>query len=229
MTRRRGKGKRTALILGCLLVLALGVSSASVLLRRSAAVSDQPQWTDWDGTVVFLGDSITDFCDLGHYYPGLNAVNEGISGQTTGEILDRMERSVYAREPDAVVVLAGINDLFLGYGRDQVLQNLLAIVQGIRQRLPGSAVLVQSLYPVGPDRDPAGTVTADVKAINGQLEQLAGQYGYRYVDLFGALSTEDGFLDMAYSDDELHPNDAGYRAVQPGLTRALNRVIAEQG
>ena len=226
MTGRSGKGKRTALALGCLLVLALGVCSASVLLRRQAAVSDQPQWADWDGTVVFLGDSITEFWDLDHYYPGLHAVNEGISGQTTGQILKRMERSVYDQEPDVVVLLAGINDLFLGYDQTHVLDNLLAIVQGIHQRLPETAVLVQSLYPLGPDLDPAGTVTAAVQTVNGQLEQLAEQYDYRYVDVYGALSTEDGFLDMAYSEDELHPNDAGYQAVRPVLTAALEAVTA---
>lgn len=229
MTGRGEKGKRLALVLGCLLMLALGVCSASVLLRRGDAVSDEPQWTDWDGTVVFLGDSITDFCDLGRYYPGLHAFNEGISGETTGQILGRMERSVYEREPDVVVLLAGINDLFFGYDQTQVQENLLAIVQGIHQRLPDTVVLVQSLYPVGPDLDPAGTITRRIQAVNDGLEQSAGQYGYRYVDVFGALTAEDGYLDPAYSDDELHPNDAGYRAVRPVLTRALNRVAADLG
>lgn len=225
MSGRRGKGKRAALALGCLLVLGLAVSSASVLLRRQPPVSYRPQWEEWDGTAVFLGDSITDFCDLRLYYPGLNAVNEGISGQTTWDILERMESSVYAREPELVVVLAGVNDLFLGYGEQDVVNDLCAIAGGIHQRLPETAVLVQSVYPVGEGLDMDRTLTGSIQTVNARLEQLAEQYGFRYVDVYTALRTEEGWLDPAYADDGLHPNDAGYRAAQPVLTQALDQAI----
>ena len=40
------------------------------------------------GGVVFVGDSITDFCNLDAYYPKFNAVNRGISGDTMKEFVD---------------------------------------------------------------------------------------------------------------------------------------------
>ena len=59
--------------------------------------------TEKVGPVVFLGDSITDYCDLEKFYPGLNCVNRGISGNTTKDILDRMKVSVFDASPSMVV------------------------------------------------------------------------------------------------------------------------------
>ena len=69
---------------------------------------------------VFLGDSITDFCDPDTYYPGLNAVNRGIAGDMTVGVLRRMEASVFALEPRLVVLLIGVNDLSRGYSPETV-------------------------------------------------------------------------------------------------------------
>jgi lysophospholipase L1-like esterase len=64
--------------------------------------------------VVFLGDSITDFWSrpqFGGFFPGKPYVNRGISGQTTPQMLLRMRQDVIALRPEAVVVLAGTNDI----------------------------------------------------------------------------------------------------------------------
>ena len=70
--------------------------------------------------IVFLGDSITDFCDLDTYYPGLNAVNRGIAGDMTVGVLRRMEASVFALEPRLVVLLIGVNDLSRGCSAEDI-------------------------------------------------------------------------------------------------------------
>ena len=61
--------------------------------------------------VVFFGDSITDFWRLNEYFPEKDYLNRGIAGQTTGEMLQRMQADVVALRPQAVLILAGTNDL----------------------------------------------------------------------------------------------------------------------
>src|SRR6202042_3682931 len=61
--------------------------------------------------VVFLGDSITDFWRLNEYFPDRDFVNRGISGQITSQMLGRMKADVLDLHPEAVVILAGTNDL----------------------------------------------------------------------------------------------------------------------
>src|SRR5215471_4908376 len=63
------------------------------------------------GRVVFLGDSITDGWKLGQYFPGKPYVNRGISGQTTPQMLVRMFPDVINLQPEALIILAGTNDI----------------------------------------------------------------------------------------------------------------------
>ena len=226
-----GKKQRTGLVL-CSLLAAAGVLwGASALLQPGHSglkrmLYGDPKWEQWGGRVVFLGDSITEFCDLGAYYPGLNAVNSGISGDTTSGILERMDSSVYAYEPQVVVLLAGINDLLSGTDEAAVIQNLFAIVAGIHEHLPACRVIVQSVYPVHPWY---GAEAAErIRTVDRALQTGAEERQYTYLDLFSVLKAADSDgLDERYSDDGLHPNDAGYRAVQPVLAEALKDVIGE--
>lgn len=176
------------------------------------------------GEVVFLGDSITEYCDLAVYYPDLEAVNEGIAGDTTGGMLGRLEQ-VYAAGPSFVVVHGGINDLLSGYSADQIVDNLRAIVQNIRERLPDARIVLQSLYPIAEGEDLY--FTGQIRAINARLEQLAGETSCRYADVFSALQTADGRLDSRYSDDGLHPNAAGYEAACPVVREALDKAAGD--
>ena len=60
--------------------------------------------------VAFLGDSLTDLCDVKKYYQPYNVVNRGIGGDTTDGLLNRLDVSAYAFQPKVVVVLIGINN-----------------------------------------------------------------------------------------------------------------------
>ena len=226
---KRGKSRRWPVLaaLGAVILLAVAVfwlrepkgRDLGTVLFGAATLAD------WDGTAVFLGDSITDLCDLDVYYPGLNAVNSGISGDTTDGMLDRLEDWVFAYEPDIVVVEGGINDLFLGVEEDRIVENLLAIAAAVHERAPDAAVIVQSIYPVADS--PEGYLNSAVRRINARLEDMAAQCGYRFADVYQALRTEEGALTERYSWDGLHPNDAGYRAAAPVLTAALEEITGK--
>ena len=81
------------------------------------------------GGVVFVGDSITDFCNLDTYYPGLEAVNRGISGDTIEGILGRMEESIFELNPSLVVLLGGANNFAEGY--DDVEKHIVSTYRSI--------------------------------------------------------------------------------------------------
>jgi hypothetical protein len=66
-----------------------------------------------DGRAVFFGDSITYAWTLngGKFFPGKPYINRGISGQTTPQMLVRFRQDGVDLQPDAVVILAGTNDI----------------------------------------------------------------------------------------------------------------------
>jgi lysophospholipase L1-like esterase len=75
-------------------------------------------------TVVCFGDSIT-YGQIGASYlsvlrerlpPEIRLVNAGVNGDTTLNMLHRVERDVAPHHPDLVIVLAGLNDIGSAYG-----------------------------------------------------------------------------------------------------------------
>jgi lysophospholipase L1-like esterase len=78
-------------------------------------------------TLVCFGDSLTEGA-IGAAYvevlreqlPGVRVVNAGINGDTTLNLLRRVERDVAPHRPDLVVVLVGLNDVGTAYGEPAI-------------------------------------------------------------------------------------------------------------
>ena len=189
--------------------------------------------------VVFFGDSITDNwskAGYGGFFPGRPYVNRGIGGQTTSQMLLRFRPDVVALQPDAVVILAGTNDIAGNSGPvtlDVVQQNIATMAELAKQH--GIRVVLASLLPVSDDkRDPAGQPLvrtkdrppAALRALNAWLAEHARRNGYVYLDYFTAVADGAGVLKPDLNDDGLHPNAAGYAVMAPLAEKAVDRALA---
>jgi lysophospholipase L1-like esterase len=63
------------------------------------------------GRVGFMCDSVTENWKLKQYFPGKPYINRGILGQNTAQILGRMFEDVINLKPEAMILLAGTNDI----------------------------------------------------------------------------------------------------------------------
>src|SRR2546425_10631736 len=61
--------------------------------------------------VVFMGDSITDLWRLEEYFPGKPYVNRGIGGQTTPQMLVRMDSHLIDPKPAVMGMFGGTNHI----------------------------------------------------------------------------------------------------------------------
>ena len=168
-------------------------------------------------TVVFIGDSLTQGGDWEGWFPDLNAINLGIGGNTTDDVLGRLE-SVVALDPDEIVLLIGTNDLGMRRNVESLVRNIQSILVDLRRELPGSRMLVQSIMPRGRE-------FADrIREANIHLRQFSATVHAQFLDLWPVMALEDGELNPAYSGDRLHLNDAGYEAWLSELRPALVRL-----
>ena len=71
---------------------------------------------------VMLGDSITEGGLWSEFFPDVKIANRGVWGDTTGDILSRMD-SVYLLKPKKVFIMAGFNDLNQYHNIDDILSN----------------------------------------------------------------------------------------------------------
>jgi acyl-CoA thioesterase-1 len=118
-----------------------------------SALPPRPERT----SVVFLGDSLTAGYGLapGLSYPSLiqafwgrvavpyTVINEGVSGDTTADVLARMDSS---RAPAAELTLLeiGANDAFQGVPTETIRSNMKAIIERIRDG--GSRVALCAMF-----------------------------------------------------------------------------------
>ena len=184
------------------------------------------------GGVVFVGDSITDFCNLDVYYHGLKAVNRGISGDTVEGVRGRLEESVFGLAPSLVVIHCGANNFAEGYDDVEtfIIDAYRSILSQIKARLPQTKVLVQSVYPVSDvsfhNRYKFGH--GHIESINEKLKALTDSLGYDYADVYSVITSGNEEFDGRYTDDGLHPNKEGYKVISQYLKPIIYDMLGKQ-
>jgi lysophospholipase L1-like esterase len=188
-----------------------------------------------DARVVFMGDSITDGWQqprYGGFFPGKPYVDRGISGQTTPQMLIRFKPDVVALKPKVVVILAGTNDIAGNTGStldEEIEQNLasmseLAHANGIRVVLASITPVSEYHVREGGTPQTSARPMARIKAINEWLKAYAASHGDVYLDYFSAMTDAKGLLRAELSEDDLHPNAAGYAIMGPLAEAAIQRA-----
>ncbi len=201
------------------------------LNRYAEADSKLPAPRPENPRVVFLGDSITDFWRLNEYFGDRDFVNRGISGQITGQMLARMIADVVNLRPQAVLILAGTNDLARGVPL-LAIENNLTMIADLADHYK-IKVIFASVTPVSDyhkDVDPNNARTKDrspslIHSLNGWIKSICGDRGYTYLDYFDAMVDNTGMMQADLADDGLHPNSAGYRVMAPLALDAINKTV----
>jgi lysophospholipase L1-like esterase len=186
--------------------------------------------------VVFMGDSITDFWvqpRFGAFFPGKPYVGRGISGQTTPQMLLRFRPDVVALGPKVVVILAGTNDISSNTGpmTDEMIEGNLASMAELARahgiRVVFSSILPTSQYHVRPGDMPQTTrrPLARITAVNAWMKDYAAKNGDVYLDYFSAMKDGAGLLRAELSEDDLHPNTAGYAIMAPLAEAAIKAAL----
>jgi len=160
--------------------------------------------------IVFIGDSLTEWFNFAKYLPHLEIVNEGIAGDTTYGLLERLE-DVLEIKAGKVFLMIGINDVFNGFPKEDILENIELIIEQIQTYANGSQLVVQSLLPVNESMlGSAGTMNRLIAGINDELKDHCRARGVAFLDLYPSF-LENGELARKYTTDGGHLSAAGYR------------------
>jgi len=157
--------------------------------------------------VVFLGDSITEGGLWNELFPGVNVVNRGIGGNTTGEVLSRIDQ-VFKLKPEKLFLMIGVNDLNRQLGPNVAKSNYIKIFDLIDKNIPGTEIYIQSVLPVNDDWKRIDNT--HIPTLNVELKNHAIQRGYTYIDLHSVFSDSNGRLLRNLSNDGIHLLGSGY-------------------
>jgi len=188
--------------------------------------------------VVMFGDS-----RIAMWYPephisGCQWVNRGVGGQTTAQLLQRLDRDVIALHPDLVLVEMGVNNLkTIGVFPDQegeIVKSCNRDTDLILQRLSDHNIPVAMLtiFPAGSVPFTRRSVWSDrtrdaIVAYNQRLATLK-MPGLSVIDCDPSLSV-GGRMNPRYASETLHVNEAGYVALDRLIEPTLNRLLGPPG
>jgi len=180
--------------------------------------------------VVFMGNSITELwqtLDSG-FFAGRSYINRGVSGQTTPQMLVRFRQDVIDLHPSVVVLLGGINDIAENTGPttlEAILGNITSMAELARAN--GITVVLCSVLPASDFKWHHGLEPGPkIAALNAMIRQYADANHLVFVDYYPAMVDGRGGLKAELTADGVHPNLAGYRAMEPIARTGIEAALA---
>ena len=159
--------------------------------------------------VLFIGDSLTEWFELDRFFPDLHIINEGIAGDTTYGVLERLD-SINDIRADKIFLMIGINDVFNGFQKDDIIENQELIIEQILTHINGTEFIVQSLLPVNESMlGSPGYLNKLISYINKELKAHCEARKLTYLDLYPAFLEGDE-MKREYTTDGGHLSPAGY-------------------
>ena len=121
--------------------------------------------------------------------------------------------------------------LYFGY-RDLKWTNTpelyVQLIQILQQYTPNSDITILGASYVYPGKGEEPFTSANIKALNGKMQNYANAFGWGYINLGDLLANQDGDLHPTYCSDELmHITSEGYDIWHKALTGyAISRMSA---
>jgi lysophospholipase L1-like esterase len=158
---------------------------------------------------------------LMHREPSWHVVNQGVNGERSDQILARFDRDVLAHAPAAVVIIAGVNDVYQGRPVSHVVEQLRTMYD--RAKAEGIPVVAGTIVPYN-------TATPEQNArmheINAWIRTVAeADPAIAFVDTRAAAAAPDNIDRLLESPDELHPSPGGYRRMADAIHPVLRGVL----
>lgn len=160
--------------------------------------------------LLFIGDSLTEWFNFGKHLPGVKVINEGIAGDTSYGLLERLE-GIMDTPVEKIFLMIGINDVFNGFPKEDIVENLELIIEQLQTHINGTELVVQSLLPVNESLlGNASGLNKKISYINQELKEHCSLRKLTFLDIF-PFFLSGGEMDPAYTTDGGHLSEAGYR------------------
>ncbi|UGQ44564.1 GDSL-type esterase/lipase family protein [Massilia endophytica] len=183
--------------------------------------------------LIFVGDSITEGWEKSgapvwqRYYAKYNAVGLGFSGDTTENVLWRLQHGeVDGIAPRVAVLMIGTNNA--GHREDEpeaTAAGVKAIIEDLRRRLPQTKILLLAIFPR--EEQPS----AFLRRLNERVNAIIGGYAddrhVFFANINSSLLNADGTLSREIMPDMLHPQEKGYEIWARSMEPVLQKLLSE--
>ncbi|WP_216856449.1 GDSL-type esterase/lipase family protein, partial [Acidisphaera sp. S103] len=173
-----------------------------------------PLWSafaDNNTSINFVGDQNDGPATL------LDTANAGYGGLTTSQIAVRLPGLLESQNPNAILLMAGTNDIFGNVSASTIAANILSMLETVNNFNPLIHVYVATLTPM------VNSYSADVAPVNSAITSMVAQAQVSGLNVslvsMGNVTTAD------ISSDGTHPNATGYAQMAQNWYSA---ILAQQ-
>jgi lysophospholipase L1-like esterase len=195
--------------------------------------------------LYFVGDSITRRWRATDYprfvenwnknFLGWNAANYGWGGDTTQNILWRLQNGEFEGiQPRVIVLMAGTNNLGNRPASDakvvDTTRGIKALLDTLHAKAPKATIILMGILPRNDNPNPTA-VMPSINKINNNIAKFADRKTIRYLNINDKLADKNGKLFEGMTEDRLHLSAKGYQvwadALKPLLTELLGPPAKE--
>lgn len=194
-------------------------------------------------TIVCHGDSLTQGADLNPNYTwpvlvenrvGIEIINSGIGGDTSGGLLGRFYHDVVRHNPDVVLVMGGTNDLWWDLDVNIILANIFAMTcQAEYHNMAPVVGLPLPLYMENIRQQkmmaPIGGWENCIQKLERLIDALsfsARESDIAVLDFYHLFLDDTGEVQENYFlEDGLHPNKEGHMVMADAAARFLQSTF----
>lgn len=158
-----------------------------------------------NGSIVFLGNSLTENFPVQEIFSSLKVKNRGVSGNTSSDIIRRLDIIVESK-PEKIFLMDGINDIYRDHRSvDETFLEFKKIINIITTKSPSTKLYIQSVLPVWGE----GNINEKIKKYNSKIKEFCQDNNLIYIDLYSYF-LKDGEMNSALTTDGMHLNEKGY-------------------
>ncbi|MCC6508873.1 MAG: hypothetical protein IT423_07185 [Pirellulaceae bacterium] len=177
---------------------------------------------------LLVGDSITIQWgeSWNRHFPDLKAINIGIGGDKTQNVLWRLDHGgVDGLQPKLILLMIGNNNMFFTpeTGIAAAAEGIEMCVKNLRDKFPDSKIVVTKILPA---HAPGNRFYEDIKKTNDAIDalQLGAIPNVQILDMTSDFTTSDGALKKElFTPDNIHLSPAGYAVYAERLKPMLGK------
>lgn len=169
--------------------------------------------------IVFFGDSLTYYGNFASVFPDKVVCNLGLRGDTIQGMIDRVEQ-VKMLEPKQVFLMAGINDV-ASSTIEEFENNYDKLVNRIRELLPQSEIILQSILPVNSSGFIISCNNNQISECNVVIDKISQKQCFRFLDVY-SLYEKNGEMPKEETIDGIHLLPPSYNKWKKALSMLRN-------
>lgn len=174
--------------------------------------------------IVMLGNSLTNGCEWHELLGMPNVKNRGISGDIIDGVALRLQ-SIINGQPAKIFLMIGVNDVSHDLTADSIATAYGELIDSIHAQMPGTRLYVQSCLPFNSSFGRYKKLDGKdqvVRDINAQVQSMAADKGFTWIDLYPAFADEEGRLKANLTNDGLHLLGPGYALWRTCISPYIN-------